>query len=48
MHGLYDFLNLPYRDEAFGAFARPHNVNRPKDQLLDARERMQFETIAAA
>ena len=46
--GLYDFLNLPYRDEAFAAFARPHNVNRPEDRLLDADQRDSFETIAGA
>ena len=43
---LYEFLGLPYRDEAYGAFARPHNVNRPEDRLLDADERRQFEAIA--
>jgi hypothetical protein len=46
--GLYDFLNLPYRNEAFAAFARPHNVNRPEDRLLDAGQRDSFETIAGA
>jgi hypothetical protein len=45
---LYDFLNLPYRDAAFAAFARPHNVNRPEDRLLDAAERVQFDAIAGA
>jgi len=45
---LYRFLNLPYRDDAFAAFARPHNVNRPEDRLLDAREREAFERIAAS
>ncbi|MEI9996346.1 MAG: sulfotransferase [Rhizomicrobium sp.] len=45
--GLYGFLGLPYRDAAFAAFARPHNVNRPEDRLLDARERESFERIAA-
>ena len=43
---LYEFLNLPYRDEAFAAFARPHNVNRPEDRLLDAGQRDAFEAIA--
>jgi hypothetical protein len=46
--GLYDFLNLPYRDEAFAAFARPHNVNRPEDRLLDEVQRNAFEAIAGA
>ena len=43
---LYDFLNLPYRDEHFAMFARPHNVNRPEDKLLDEKQRAQFEMIA--
>jgi len=43
---LYDFLNLPYRDEKFSIFAKPHNVNRPDDRLLDARERERFDPIA--
>jgi len=46
--GLYDFLNLPYRDAAFAAFARPHNVNKPEDRLLDAQERVQFDALAGA
>ncbi|MGZ6022906.1 MAG: sulfotransferase family protein [Rhizomicrobium sp.] len=46
--GLYDFLKLPYRDEAFAAFARPHNVNKPQDRLLDAHERERFDAIAGA
>ena len=46
--GLYDFLGLAWRDEAFAAFARPHNVNRPEDRLLDAVQRDAFETIAGA
>jgi len=45
---LYDFLNLSYRDENFAAFARPHNVNRPQDKLLDATQRAQFDSIAGA
>ena len=45
---LYEFLGLPYRDEAYGAFARPHNVNRPEDRLLDGDQRRQFEDIAGA
>jgi len=44
--GLYDFLNLPYSAEAFDVFARPHNVNKPEDRLLDATEREQFDAIA--
>jgi hypothetical protein len=46
VQGLYGFLNLRYRDACFAAFARPHNVNRPEDKPLDARQRMQFEAIA--
>ena len=45
---LYDFLGLPYRDEAFAAFARPHNVNTPQDRLLDPAEREAFDRIAGA
>jgi hypothetical protein len=45
---LYGFLNLPYRDEHFAMFARPHNVNRPQDRLLDPRQREQFDAIAGA
>ncbi len=43
---LYEFLELPFRDSDFAQFARPHNVNRPEDKLLDARQTAQFETIA--
>ena len=46
VRGLYDFLGLPYSDAAYGIFARPHNVNRPEDKLLDGRQRAQFEVIA--
>jgi hypothetical protein len=46
VRGLYDFLNLPYRDEHFAMFARPHNVNHPEDRLLDEKQRVQFEMIA--
>jgi hypothetical protein len=46
--GLYEFLNLPYRDEHFAMFARPHNVNRPEDRLLDEKQRAQFETVAGS
>ncbi|MBI1328830.1 MAG: hypothetical protein GC166_02890 [Alphaproteobacteria bacterium] len=45
---LLHFLNLDYRDEIGAMFARPHNVNRPVDQLLDARQRTQFDQIAGA
>jgi len=48
LKGLYDFLNLPYRDDRFAAFAKPHNVNKPEDRLLDARERARFDVVAGA
>lgn len=43
---LYEFLGLPYRDAAYEAYTRPHNVNRPEDRLLDAGQRQQFEAVA--
>jgi hypothetical protein len=46
--GLYHFLNLPYQDDNFTVFRRPHNVNRPEDKLLDAAQRDSFEAIAGA
>jgi hypothetical protein len=48
VRGLYDFLNLDYQPEDFATFARPHNVNRPEDRLLDDRQRDAFMTIAGA
>jgi hypothetical protein len=45
---LYGFLGLAYDDGDFAAFARPHNVNRPEDRLLDGSQRAQFEAIAGA
>jgi hypothetical protein len=44
---LFGFLNLDYRHDHFQAFARPHNVNRPEDRLLDERQRNQFDSLAA-
>jgi hypothetical protein len=44
--GLFHFLNLPYRDEHFAMFARPHNVNRPEDELLTAEQGARFDLIA--
>jgi hypothetical protein len=46
--GLFHFLNLPYRDEHFAMFARPHNVNRPDDELLTPRQAARFDAIAGA
>ena len=45
---LYDFLNLPFDAEAFAAFARPHNVNKPEDRLLEADDCARFDAIAGA
>lgn len=46
VRGLYDFLDLPFADADFAVFARPHNVNRPEDRMLDAVQRAQFQAIA--
>jgi hypothetical protein len=43
---LFHFLNLSYRDEHFAMFARPHNVNRPEDERLDADQTKRFDAIA--
>ena len=43
---LFHFLNLSYRDEHGALFARPHNVNRPEDRLLDDTQRPAFARIA--
>ncbi len=45
---LYEFLGLPFRDSDFAVFARPHNVNRPEDRLLDRGQSAKFEAIAGA
>jgi len=45
---LYDFLGLPFCDSDFAVFARPHNVNKPEDRLLDARQTAQFQALAGA
>lgn len=44
---LFDFLEIPCRADIAAMFIRPHNVNRPEDKFLDARQRAQFEAIAA-
>jgi Sulfotransferase family len=44
--GLFHFLNLPYRDEHFAMFARPHNVNRPEDELLTPTQATRFAALA--
>jgi Sulfotransferase family len=43
---LFAFLELPWRDEHFRVFARPHNVNRPEDRPLSDAQRASFERIA--
>jgi hypothetical protein len=45
---LFRFLNLSYRDEHFAMFARPHNVNRPQDERLDADQAKRFDAIAGS
>jgi hypothetical protein len=44
----HDFLGLPFDDSDFAVFARPHNVNRPEDRMLDPAQRTQFDAIAGA
>jgi Sulfotransferase family len=46
VRSLFRFLNLSYRDETARMFARPHNVNRPEDRLLDADQTARFDRIA--
>ncbi|HSZ73737.1 MAG TPA: sulfotransferase, partial [Rhizomicrobium sp.] len=48
LQGLLHFLNLPYRDAHFELFKRPHNVNRPQDELLSEAQRGRFEVLAGA
>jgi hypothetical protein len=43
---LYGFLGLPHADSDFAVFARPHNVNRPEDRMLDDTQRARFQAIA--
>lgn len=45
---LFAFLDLPYRDEHFALFARPHNVNKPVDRLLNAAQTSAFHHIAGS
>ena len=45
---LFHFLNLPYREEIAAQFARPHNVNRPEDKLLDEDQTARFHRVAGA
>lgn len=45
---LFGFLDLHCRKDTAALFARPHNVNRPEDTLLDTRQRVRFDAIAYA
>ena len=42
---LYEFLGQHFDDGDFATFARPHNVNRPEDRMLDDAQRQQFDAI---
>lgn len=44
--GIFRFLGVPYLDEFFAVFARPHNVNRPIDTPLTPKQLAQFGRIA--
>jgi hypothetical protein len=44
---MFEFIGLPYRDEHFTIFARPHNVNRPEDHPLTPAQRAAFDRIAS-
>lgn len=46
VQALFAFLGLSFSPDLARLFARPHNVNRPEDKLLDARQRAQFAAIA--
>ncbi|HWA91629.1 MAG TPA: sulfotransferase [Rhizomicrobium sp.] len=48
VRSLFGFLELPYRDEHYAIFARPHNVNRPEDRPLTDAQRAAFESVAAS
>jgi hypothetical protein len=43
---IFEFMGLGWRERYFSAFARPHNVNRPEDRLLDQAEAQRFDAIA--
>ncbi len=47
VRSLWRFLGLRLRDDQLRMFARPHNVNRPEDKLLDATQRTAFDGIAS-
>lgn len=48
VHALFRFLDLSCREDHAELFARPHNVNRPEDSLLDDAQRAAFTRIAGA
>ena len=43
---LFSFLGVAHGEQFFPVFARPHNVNRPVDHLLNSQQAMQFFRIA--
>lgn len=45
---LFNFLELRWHETYHAMFARPHNVNRPEDRLLDTRQTASFQRIAGA
>ncbi len=46
LESLFAFLGLSCSDALFAMFQRPHNVNRPQDQLLSDDQRARFAAIA--
>ncbi len=48
VRALFRFLNLSCRDGIGAMFARPHNVNRPEDRLLEPDQASAFDAIAGA
>ena len=47
LYALLDFLGLRKGADLVALFRRPHNVNRPEDQLLSPAEAGAFTRIAA-
>ena len=47
VRSMFEFIGLPFRDEHFAIFARPHNVNRPEDHPLTQAQRLAFDRIAS-
>jgi hypothetical protein len=43
---LFAFLQLPYEHRFAESFGRPHNVNRPEDEMLSPQQAAQFDRIA--